>query len=101
MENREAPQMVYKIGRPQGYRVGIGIGGAYGVCPFCGKAYTEEDMKDSEIINFEHVYPRFAIKDAIKLVNRGDDKNSERQQRHIISAAEFQLFSLHSHPQLF
>ena len=77
MEKREAPQMVYKGKIPQGYRVGIGINGAYGICPFCGKAYTEEDMKDSEIINFEHIYPRFAIKDAIKLVNRGDDKNKK------------------------
>ena len=77
MEKREAPQMVYKGKTPQGYRVGIGINGAYGICPFCGKAYTEEDIKDSEKINFEHVYPRFAVKDAIRLVNRGDNKNKK------------------------
>ena len=74
MEKREAPQMVYKNGRPQGYRVGIGINGAYGICPFCGETYEQEDI-DNGTVNFEHVYPRFAIKNAIKLVNRGDDKN--------------------------
>ena len=73
MEKREAPQMVYKGKTPQGYRVGIGINGAYGICPFCGKSYTKEELEKSlaekdpnkRYINFEHVYPRFAVKSAI------------------------------------
>ena len=64
MEKREAPQMVYKNGRPQGYRVGIGIGGAYGICPFCGGTYEQEDI-DNGTVNFEHVFSRFGVKKAI------------------------------------
>lgn len=50
-------------GHPKGYRVGI-ADGVYGTCPFCGKSYTEEDVKNGDV-NFEHVFPRFAAKKAV------------------------------------
>ena len=87
MEKRQAPQMYKKYNSngilvQHGYRVGIGINGAYGICPFCGKAYTEEDIENPEIINFEHVYPRFAIKNALGMVNRNSkDKRKERSKK--------------------
>ncbi len=79
MEKRQAPELIYKDGIPQGYRVGIGINGAYGICPFCGKAYTKEDIKNPEIINFEHVYPRFAIKNALGMVNRNSKDKPKKE----------------------
>jgi len=65
----EKPQMYYKpdgnnILRPHGYRVGISDG-VYGICPFCGKGYTEQDIQNNEV-NFEHVYPRLGMQFAIK-----------------------------------
>ena len=58
------PELYYDDkGNLKGYRVGI-FKGVYGTCPFCGKSYTEEDVKNG-IVNFEHIYPRFAVKKAI------------------------------------
>lgn len=59
------PELYYdEKGHQKGYRVGISDG-VYGTCPFCGKSYTKEDIKDSEYINFEHVYPSFAVRSAM------------------------------------
>ena len=59
------PELYYdEKGHPKGYRVGVSDE-VYGICPFCGKAYTEEDIKDPEIINFEHIFSRFGAKRAL------------------------------------
>ncbi|MBR2482551.1 MAG: hypothetical protein IKB49_01525 [Alphaproteobacteria bacterium] len=50
-------------GYPKGYRVGISDN-IYGICPFCGKSYSENDIKNPDVINFEHIYPKFATKNA-------------------------------------
>ncbi len=58
------PKLYYdEKGNPKGYKVGI-FKGVYGTCPFCGKSYTEEDVKNGTV-NFEHIFPRFAVKKAI------------------------------------
>ncbi len=63
MKNKR-PELYYdEKGNPKGYRVGIS-GDVYGTCPFCGKSYTEEDIKRGDV-NFEHVFSRFAAKRAI------------------------------------
>lgn len=63
MKNK-APELYYdEKGNRRGYRVGISDG-VYGVCPFCGKSYTEEDVKNGDV-NFEHIFSRFAAKKAI------------------------------------
>ncbi len=63
MKNKKPELYRNEKGIPKGYRVGISDG-IYGICPFCGKSYTEEDIKN-RVVNFEHVYSRFAAKQAI------------------------------------
>ena len=42
-----------------GYRVGVGwYGKTFGICPFTGKSYTEEDIKSGKV-NFEHILPNW------------------------------------------
>ena len=48
-------------GYPKGYRVGISDA-AYGTCPFCGAPYSAEDINNPDVINFEHIYSKFATK---------------------------------------
>lgn len=63
MKNKKPESYFDEKGNTKGYRVGISDG-AYGICPFCGKSYTEDDVKNG-VVNFEHIFPRFAIKKAI------------------------------------
>jgi hypothetical protein len=63
MKNKKPELYFDEKGNKKGYRVGISDG-TYGTCPFCGKTYTEEDVKNGAV-NFEHIFPRFAVKKAI------------------------------------
>lgn len=58
----QKPELYYDDkGYPKGYRVGISDA-AYGTCPFCGAPYSPEDINNPEVVNFEHIYSKFATK---------------------------------------
>lgn len=63
MKNKKPELYRDEKGNPRGYRVGSS-NDVYGICPFCGKSYAEEDIKNGNV-NFEHVFSRFAAKKAI------------------------------------
>lgn len=63
MKNKKPELYFDEKGNSKGYRVGISDA-IYGTCPFCGKSYTEEEVQNGTV-NFEHIFPRFAVKKAI------------------------------------
>ena len=73
----QKPKLYYDDkGNPKGYRVGI-TDGVYGICPFCGKPYSAEDINNPNVINFEHILSRFAIKHAIAEKSKFERLESE------------------------